>query len=49
MTGPLEGDRPLSEEAREGNGDPGDDAREEASQTDDTYSRTSDADSADSN
>jgi hypothetical protein len=44
MTGPLEGDRPLSEEAREGNADPGDEARQEASETDDTYTRTNDND-----
>lgn len=42
MTGPVEGDRPLSDEAREGTEDPRDDAREEASQTDDMYRRTSD-------
>lgn len=46
MTGPLEGDRPLSEEAREGNPDPGDKAREEASKTDDEYGRAQNSDNS---
>jgi hypothetical protein len=43
MTGPVESDHPMSEEAREGQPDPGDRAREEAaSSTDATYRRTDD-------
>lgn len=47
MTGPVGGDRPLSEEARKGNPELGDEAREEAAKTDDAYRRTTDEDSAD--